>query len=65
MSDVWDQKSKETTAEPDGKGAARLAEIETAFAVIEQNIRRLRELDLADEHPAVVFRPVPVERSDQ
>jgi hypothetical protein len=36
----------------------RLREVETAFAEISREIERLRELDLGETHPAVVFRPI-------
>ncbi|EAU39876.1 hypothetical protein FP2506_17409 [Fulvimarina pelagi HTCC2506] len=47
------------------RSSQRTAEIEAAFAVIERHIRRLHELDLSDEHPAVVFRPANFESSDR
>ena len=39
----------------------RQAEILAAFRPILDEIRKLRELDLTDEHPAVVFRPTAAE----
>jgi hypothetical protein len=36
----------------------RLREVATAFAEIRREIERLRELDLDETHPAVVFRPI-------
>ncbi|WP_206455497.1 hypothetical protein [Aurantimonas marina] len=38
--------------------ADRVAEIRRAYAAIAEQIAALRELDLGDAHPAVVFRPL-------
>jgi hypothetical protein len=35
----------------------RLQEILASYAVILESIRRLRDLDLTDVHPAVIFEP--------
>lgn len=36
----------------------RVAEVRRAYAAIAGQIAALRELDLGDTHPAVVFRPL-------
>jgi len=38
--------------------ADRVAEVRRAYAAIAEQIAALRELDLGDTHPAVVFRPL-------
>ena len=43
-------------------GSERLAEVLAAFEPIAAEIARLRELDLAGVHPAVVFEPTAVYR---
>jgi hypothetical protein len=42
--------------------AERLREVLAAYAPILDEIARLRELDLRDVHPAVVFEPTAVYR---
>jgi hypothetical protein len=37
--------------------AERLQEVLEAYAGIVDEIRKLRSLDLTDEHPAVIFEP--------
>lgn len=37
--------------------AARLQELLTAYRAIAAEIGRLRELDLTDTHPAIIFEP--------
>lgn len=41
-----------------GLDPERLREVATAFAEIRREIERLREFDLDETHPAVVFRPI-------
>lgn len=36
---------------------ARLQEVLTAYRAIAAEIARLRELDLTDTHPAIIFEP--------
>lgn len=42
---------------------ARLAEVIAAYEPILAEIARLRELDLADVHPAIVFEPTAAYRA--
>jgi hypothetical protein len=42
--------------------AQRLQEVLAAFAPILEEIARLRELDLRDVHPAVIFEPTAAYR---
>lgn len=44
---------------------ARLEEALAAYAVILASIRKLRELDLTDVHPAVVFEPTAPYRTSK
>jgi hypothetical protein len=42
--------------------AGRRAAVLAAFQPIAQEIAKLRNLDLTDVHPAVVFSPLPADR---
>jgi hypothetical protein len=44
-------------------GADRLREVIAAYAPIHEEIIRLRELDLSEVHPAVIFEPTAAWRN--
>jgi len=43
---------------------ARLAEVLQAFRGVLEEIQKLRQLDLTDVHPAVIFEPTAIYRKE-